>query len=360
MQPFKPHILPLQSLDWTKFLHLIGEANGQVARFDGILQSIPNPAVLLSPLTTQEAVLSSKIEGTQATLQEVLQFEAEGGDGKNTQDIEEILNYRKAMSFAMWELEKLPMSQRLLCESHKILLEGARWQNKTPGYFRTGQVHIGSSKNIEEASFVPPAPQDISSAFSNLEKYIHFDEKDRIVQLAVVHAQFEIIHPFWDGNGRIGRMILPLFLYDKKILSSPMFYLSGYFERHRSEYYERLRNISEKNDWENWILYFLTAVIEQAKENIAKAKEILGLYERRKKDITIATRSQFAIQAIDTLFSAPIFTSTQFVRLSGIKKPTAMVILGQLESSGIVRKIRQWSGRMPGVYEFSELLKITG
>lgn len=360
MKPFKPHILPLESLDWTKFIHLIGEANGQVARFDGILQSIPNPAILLSPLTTQEAVLSSKIEGTQATLQEVLQFEADGAEGRNTQDIEEILNYRKAMAFAVHELKKLPMSQRLLCESHKILLEWARGQNKTPWRFRTGQVHIGSSKNIEEANFVPPEPQDISNAFSNLEKYIHFDEKDKIVQLAIVHAQFEIIHPFWDGNWRIGRMILPLFLYDKKILSSPMFYLSWYLERHRKEYYERLRNISEMNDWESWIVYFLTAVIEQAKENIAKAKEILDLYERRKMDTATITHSQFSIQTIDALFSAPIFTSTQFIRLSNIKKPTAMVILWQLEDSWMIRKIRQWSGRMPGVYEFPELLKITG
>lgn len=360
MQPFIPHTLPVTNLNWSRFISLIGEANRQIARFDGILQSIPNPAVLLSPLTTQEAVLSSKIEGTQATFQEVLEFEASPSDSAKKDDIQEILNYRKAMHFAISSLAELPISRRLICGIHEVLLNSVRGKESTPWHFRTGQVHIGSSKNIEDARFVPPAPHDIAPAFANLEIYINGPEQDPIVQLAIIHAQFEIIHPFWDGNGRIGRMLLPLFLYQKGILSSPMFYLSGYLERNRDEYYERLKNISEKNDWESWIEYFLEATIEQSKINIEKSKQILALYDQKKKEVTQATHSQFAIQVLDTIFSYPIFTSTQFVSFSGVKKARGFVLLWKLETAWIIEKIRIAKGSVPAVYRFNDLIKITG
>lgn len=174
---------------------------------------------------------------------------------------------------------------------------------------------------------MPPAPQDITPAFANLDQYINGPEKDPIIQLAIVHAQFEIIHPFWDGNGRIGRMLLPLFLYQKGILSSPMFYLSGYLEKHRDAYYDKLRDISQKQDWNSWIEYFLEATIEQSKINIQKSKQILDLYNQKKKEVTQATHSQFAIQVLDTIFSYPIFTSSQFISFSGVKKATGSILL---------------------------------
>lgn len=361
MQPFKPHPLPLKNLDWTRFIHLIGESNREVARFDGLLQSMQNPAVLLSPLTTQEAVLSSKIEGTQVTLQEVLEFEADPTEHKEKHDdIEEVLNYRKAMHYAVENLDKVSFSGRLIKGVHSILLDGVRGENKDRGNFRSGQVHIGKSKKIEEASYVPPAPHDIVDAFSNLERYCHETEKDDLVQLAIIHAQFEIIHPFWDGNGRVGRIILPLFLYFKKVLTSPMFYLSAYFEKNRDEYYQYLKGVSEKNDWESWIEYFLQAVVTQAKENVIKAKAIHSLYDQKKKKIVELTHSQYAIQALDFIFSCPIFTSAQFVEHSGVPYRTAQRILLELAKGGVVKEIRSKKGRSSAVYLFTKLIKITG
>jgi Fic family protein len=361
MQPFKPHILPLKNLNWMRFIHLLGEARGEVTRFDGLLQSMQNPAVLLSPLTTQEAVLSSKIEGTQVTLQEVLEFEADPTEHREKKDdIEEVLNYRKAMHYAVDNLNKVSFSGRLIKGIHEILLDGVRGQNKDRGNFRGGQVHIGKSKNIADASFVPLAPHDIGNAFSNFEKYCHEDEKDVLVQLAIIHAQFEIIHPFWDGNGRVGRIILPLFLYFKQVLTSPMFYLSAYFEKNRDDYYQHLKGISEKNDWESWIEYFLQAVISQAKENVSKAKEIHSLYDQKKNRIVELTHSQFAIQTLDFLFTFPIFTSSQFIQHSHIPAPTARRILNQLTNGQVVKELKKAKGRKPGVYFFPKLLKITG
>lgn len=362
MQAFIPKELPLKNLDWMRFIELIWEANREIARFDWILKAIPNPSVLLTPLTTNEAVLSSKIEGTQATLQEIFEYEADIiGNERKVWDVQEVLNYRKAMRHAIDNLEKLPLSQRLFCDMHRILLDSVRWENKTPWMFRTWQVHIWKPwKGIEEATFIPPEPQNIVPAFSNLEKYIHSKEKDYLVQLAIIHAQFEIIHPFWDGNGRIGRIILPLFLYEKKVLSSPMFYISGYLENHRDEYYTLLKGISEKNDWESWITFFLKATIEQSRENIEKVKSILSLYDKKKEEIIKATHSQFALQALDTIFSSPVFSSTQFARLSKIGSTSCKAILKQLEDSKIIRKLITGKWRKPNVYVFDELINITG
>lgn len=362
MKPFIPHPLPLKKLDWTQFVHLIGRANAEVARFDGLLQSMPNPAVLLSPLTTQEAVLSSKIEGTQATLEEVLEFEAD--PKKRTEkydDIQEILNYRRAMRFSVKELDKKPLCLSLLKSIHSILLDSVRGKNRDPGNFRNSQVYIGKpGAGLEGATYIPPEPQRILDDLSNLEKYIHSEEKDILVQLAIVHAQFEVIHPFLDGNGRMGRILMPLFLYSKKALSSPMLYLSAYFERNRENYYERLSGISKENDWENWIIYFLNAVIEQSQNNIKKAKSIHELYDSKKIKIVDLTHSQFAIKTLDFIFSFPIFSSSQFIKESKIPRASAARILGILEKGRVINVVEKGSGKRPTIYTFPKLLSITG
>lgn len=362
MKPFTPHNLPLKKLNWANFVHLIGKANAEVARYDGLLQSMPNPAVLLSPLTTQEAVLSSKIEGTQATLEEVLEFEAD--PKKRTEkydDIQEILNYRKAMRFSVKELENKPICLSFLKDIHSILLDSVRGKNRDRGNFRKSQVFIGKpGTSIEEATYVPPEPHKILDYLSNLEKYIHSDEKDLLVQLGIVHAQFEIIHPFLDGNGRMGRILMPLFLYSKKLLSSPMLYLSAYFEKNREAYYQSLQNISQKNDWENWIIYFLNAVIEQSQKNIEKAKAIHKLYDSKKIKIVDLTHSQFAIKTLDFIFSFPIFSSTQFVKESKIPRASASRILNILERGNVIRVVERGAGKRPTIYSFSKLLAITG
>ncbi|MBC8277903.1 MAG: Fic family protein [FCB group bacterium] len=361
MPPYKPELLPIKHLQWEKFVHLIGKANAAAARFDGLLQSIPNATVLLSPLTTQEAVLSSKIEGTQATFQEVLTFEANPHIETGKKDeIQEILNYRKAMHYAIGDLNKISMSNRLIMKVHSVLLENTRGQNKDRGNFRKIQVHIGRSGRIDEASYIPPSPLDVPDLMSNLEKYIHSDEKDYFLQLAIIHAQFEMIHPFMDGNGRVGRIMMPLFLFFKGFLSSPSFYLSSYFEANRSEYYNRLLGISQENDWEGWIKFFLNAVAEQTQINIQKARDILELYNAKKERITSLTHSQFSIRALDYIFSYPIFTSSDFIQRSAIPKQSAMLILKLLVDGGVIELFLKGRGRKPNTYIFSKLIMIVG
>jgi Fic family protein len=196
-------------------------------------------------------------------------------------------------------------------------------------------------------------------SLSDWEKYIHFDEQDRLVQLAIVHAQFEIIHPFSDGNGRVGRMILPLILHGYGLLSSPMLYLSAYLERNRDIYYERLHQITASGQWDEWVLFFLAAIIEQAGENIAKAKAILELYDRMKKELPGIVATQFSIQTIDTLFNRPIFKSSDFVELSRIPRATAMRILRVLQEKNVLQSIHLGGGRRATTLMFTGLIKIT-
>ncbi len=361
MKPYIPKQLPLEKINWEKFVHLIGSANAEAARFDGLLQSMLNPAVLLSPLTTQEAVLSSKIEGTKVTLQEVLEYEAQPKkETEKYHDIQEILNYRKATSYAVKNMDKLSLSTRLIKEVHSILLDSVRGQGSDRGNFRNLQVHIGRSYKIEEATYIPPLAGEVPELMSNLEKYIHSEEKDFLVQLAIVHAQFEMIHPFMDGNGRVGRIIMPLFLFQKKVLSSPMFYLSSYFEAHREEYYKRLLFVSQENDWEGWIEYFLNAVIVQSKVNIDKAKKIHELYNAKKERIINLTHSQYATKTLDYLFCSPIFTSSQFYQRSGVSPKTAPRILNTLEEGKVLKVVERGRGRKPTTYIFPKLLDIVG
>jgi Fic family protein len=354
---YTPKNLPIQDIQWESFVHLIGKANAEIGRFDALLQNIPNPSVLLSPLTTNEAVLSSRIEGTQATLKEVLEFEANPQkETKKYEDIQEVINYRKALKEAIDEMEKFSLSMRVIKKAHEILLQGVRGENKDRGNFRRQQVFIGKpGVNINQAIYIPPSAGEIADLMSNLEKYIHTEEKDLLVQLAIVHAQFEMIHPFMDGNGRVGRMILPLFLYLKKAIIYPSFYLSEYLESHRDEYYTALLDISKNNNWEGWITFFLQAVIEQSKENIAKAKKIMALYEQKKQRITELTKSQFNIKILDALFVMPIFQSQDFIEISKIPRDSAFKLLRKLEENQVIISNKKKKNKL---YFFRKLLDI--
>lgn len=360
--PFIPPKLPLDTLDWVSYISLIGDARDRLSKFDGLLQGIPNPNVLLSPLTTQEAVVSSKIEGTQATLEEVLEYEADPKQlDEKKDDILEVLNYRKAMFYAIAEMQKRPLTEGLLRDVHKILLDNVRSHTKRIGKYRDWQVFIGrEGTTIEEASYVPPEPQNIEGLMSNLERYFHYQEKDPLVQLAIIHAQFEMIHPFGDGNGRLGRIIMPIFLHFKGVLSTPMFYLSGYFEKHRDAYYSKLNNISAKEDWDGWIIYFLNAVKEQSELNISKAKAIMSLYSQKKEEIKETTKSQYAVDILDFIFSYPFFSSSQFAEKTRITQPYASQIIKKLEESRTIKLFRKGAGSKPSVYLFPDLIEITG
>jgi Fic family protein len=367
LDPYVPEKLPLRDglIDWAAHVTLIGKANAALARYDGILQGIVNPQVLLSPLMTQEAVLSSKIEGTITSMEEVLEFEASPNvklSQDKRDDLQEVLNYRRAMETAINDMDRRPICINLILGLHRILLsEVVRGEDKTPGSVRTTQNYIATPGTpIELAKFVPPAPQNVMPALHNWEKYVHAEEKDSLVQLAVLKAQFELIHPFRDGNGRIGRMLVPLIMYGKELLSSPMFYISGYLERNREVYYDRLNSISRSADWNSWISFFLQAVLEQAEENNRKAKAIIILYNQMKQTIPDITRSRYAVQVIDAIFDRPFFASGQFVERLGIPRSSAMRTLKLLVDGGILQTFRDQQGQAPAWFYFSSLLDIAG
>lgn len=352
---------PPASMDWERLLPLVGPANAAVARYDGVLHGIPNAQVLLSPLTSQEAVLSSKIEGTQATLGEVLEFEAdeEAATGEKRDDILEVLNYRRAMRHAVSALEDLPLSQRVVRDAHRVLMDGVRGLHKTPGEYRRIPNWIGPPGCTEKtARYLPPSADRVPDLMSSFEKYIHGDALDKLVQLAILHAEFEAIHPFLDGNGRIGRLLVPLFLVDKKLLATPDFYISAYLEARRDEYYDRLLAVSRDGDWTGWCEFFLAALVEQAGDNEAKAKAILDLYGKKKDWIIDATHSQHAIRALDWFFNRPIFTTSDFVRSAQIPKPTANRIVRLARDGGLLRELRAGAGRRPAILVFPDLLNI--
>lgn len=354
---------PDQRLDWSRLIPLLGPTAAAVARYDGMLAAIPNPDVLLSPLITQEAVLSSRIEGTQATIGEVLEFEAGGRAPDSTErreDIHEVLNYRSAMAEARKLLKELPLSQRVICAAHAVLLTGVRGEGKSPGVYRRVPNWIGAPGcAIEDARFVPIAADRLPDAMSAWERYIHEGVADRMVQLAVLHAEFEALHPFLDGNGRLGRMLVPLFLWQHDLIRAPMFYVSAYFEARRDAYYDGLLGVSREDNWTGWVEFFLSALREQAEDNLRKSKGILELYEHMKVQVVEITRSQYAIRALDWMFERPIFSASHFRDAAGVPKPSVQRILASLRDGNVLRVVAPSSGRRAAILIFPALLNIT-
>lgn len=363
--PVQYHLngFPPDNINWARLVPIIGQANAALARYDGLVAAIPNANVLLSPLTTQEAVLSSKIEGTNVTMGEVLEIEA-GADGDVEQpkrdDAEEIRNYRTALSFAANSLEERPLSQHLLREAHALLMQGVRGRDKDPGSFRNEQNWIGAQGcAIEQARFVPIPQEHLIAGLETWAAFIqNRDVPDALVQLAIIHLEFEALHPFKDGNGRLGRMIIPLFLYQRGLLSGPNFYMSGYLEARRDEYIEAMRSVSRDRNWTDWCLFFLEGIAEQASENQAKAQAIIDLNARMQRDVAEATHSQFSGLAVDFIFSRPVFSTTHFVEGSGIPRETALRLLRTLRDANILRTVREGAGRRAAILVFPELLNI--
>lgn len=365
MSPIQYHSgqFPPGDINWQRLISLIGSAHAAVARYDGSMSGIANMSVLLSPLVTQEAVLSSRIEGTQTEVEEVLRFEVGGAEKGQTEqkqaDIIEVINYRKALYEAVELLKTLPLSLRLIRQVYKTLMAGVRGQSKDPGEYKKLPNFIGErGASPEAARFIPLAPNLVAGAMTAWEKYIHEEAPDKLVQLAILHVEFEAIHPFNDGNGRLGRMFVPLFMFEKKLLSSPMFYISAYLEANRDEYIERLRRVSADGDWTGWCEFFLKALIGQAEANQRKVNAILTLYQEKKEWIQKLTHSQYAIKALDQFFSRPIFMASDFIEKSGIPPETARRILRLTSQSEIVKVMVKSSGRRPAILAFRALLNI--
>ena len=317
MVPYMAKKLPFkEEINYNKITKQLLSANSSVSKFDGMLEEATiSKELFLNPLTKKEAVLSSKIEGTQATLTEFLEIEVEDGKTTSTSkydDFVEILNYNKAIAYAEEELnDKNKITLWMIRNIHKILLDGARGKDKNPGEFRNDQNWIGKpGSTIEEATFIPVSPEMLIDNLENLENYIsEYDEQSALVQAAVIHAQFEKIHPFKDGNGRIGRMLIPLFLYYKNVMSRPVLYVSEFLEENREEYYYKLNKIDEEDGWIEWILFFLRAVETQSNKNIEKIKKLQNLYEDYKTIINEILNTKNSIYILDALFQHPICKS---------------------------------------------------
>jgi len=276
------------------------------------------------------------------------------------QDIQEIVNYRSTLIQAEKELSERPFSLVLVRQMHKELMCSVRGANREPGKFRDIQNWVGKPGTpIEQAIYVPPEPHLLQTYLEDLERYIQTDNSDVLIQSAIIHAQFEIIHPFIDGNGRIGRLLIPLFLFYKNRLKRPMFYLSEYMESNREEYYTKLSNVSSSKDWNSWIEFFLQAVKIHGKKNAERVELILDLYQDIRRRIRELTRTQYAAEIADELFNKPIFRSSDIQKRTHIPKQTLMPIIKQMTKEGILVTIKQAKGRNPAVMKFPELLAIT-
>jgi Fic family protein len=361
MEPFNPEILPPKSIDLVALMPLAGKANRAIAKLEGLLHGIPNPDVLLSPMTTQEAILSSKIEGTQADLEDVLRFEAgeSPAEASRREDIHEIQNYRTALRRSEQLLSERPFCLNSVLMLHEVLMNSVRGHNKSPGRFRTKQNWIGTPGTpIQEAAFIPPSPIHLQEHLRHWEIYWHSEGPDTLVQLALIHAQFEIIHPFDDGNGRLGRLFIPLFLYEKKILSRPCFYLSAFFETRRDEYVALLRALGQQDSWTRWCGFFLEGVASQAEASAKTALAIQALYERLKDQLLHLTHSQFAVPLLDYIFTRPIFRSSEVTLTPMPSPPMVANLLSKLRQSGILITVREGAGRRPHVLALGELINL--
>jgi len=358
--PFIPPKLP-PKIDYVSLIREIGEARDALGELRGLLVNISNLDLLTTPLLTKEAVLSSRIEGTQATLEDVFKYEAEKNtseENRKNMDIKEIINYRKAIHSAIAELKNRPIGENLIKKIHYILLDSVRGSNKDRGNFRRVSVYIGlSGSPLEEAIYIPPPITELPSLISNWEEYINSNqEKDPLVQIGIAHYQFEAIHPFMDGNGRIGRLLIPLFLYQRNLLPYPLLYISEYFEEHKRDYYDLLNGVSENGEWEKWLKFFLIALKTKSIKTQNTVLKIMALYEKLKKEIT-AMNTIYAINLLDIIFTTPVVSYISIKNKLKTKSPqTIYNLLKKFIKVGILKEV---PGRKRNkIYLFEQLLDI--
>jgi Fic family protein len=354
MQParysaFIPAPLPPDpSIAWDKELQdLLSKADRALGRLDGVAVVLPNPDFFVAVYVRKEAVLSSQIEGTRATLLDILDYET---TGVLVKDVDEVVNYIRAMNKGLERLTTLPLSLRLIREIHAELLKGVRGEHRAPGEFRTTQNWIGPpGSTIDNATFIPPPPHEMQAALGDLEKYIHKDDKlPALVKNALIHAQFESIHPFLDGNGRVGRLLITFILVHDNILKRPLLYLSYFFKKNRQQYYDRLNNIRNKGDWEGWIKFFLKGVYEVSNQATETAQRIIALQEQDRARLADMPNG---LKLIDQLFFNPLITINEIRRLTGISPATAGRLVKQMIQLGILDEITGYARNRKFMYK---------
>jgi Fic family protein len=340
---FPAPLPPKIDVDWA-LAGLMSEADRAMAELSGAGQLLPNPHLLIRPYLRREAILSSRIEGTIAGMEQLALFEAEEDHTPQTPDVVEVANYVRALETGLKRLATLPISSRLLRELHGILLEGVRGGDvsKTPGEYRRSQNWIGKpGARLVEATFVPPPPDEMHNALSDWEKYLNADSLEPVlVKTAFLHYQFETIHPFLDGNGRIGRLLLTLFLCSRKCLSQPLLYLSGFFDETRDDYYRLLLGVSQRGQWREWLEYFLRGVRQQARAALADTQTVLRLYETYYDRLKQANRPpQAANLILDELFGNPVFSVSRYCSRTGVPFRNVNKGVEFWEKQGLLREM---------------------
>lgn len=334
--PLPPEPMPVLDASMTNLLSVADQALG---RLDGVVSTLPNPDLFLAMYVKQEAVLSSQIEGTQASLTDVLAFEAAKGERRPTEDVEEVVNYVAALNLGLELLVEHRFDTWLLRQVHQRLMRGVRGGEKEPGRVRTTQNFIGSGDGgIASAVYVPPPPHMLPELMENLERFVRTDDLPALIQAAYAHAQFETIHPFLDGNGRVGRLLITLVLARRRVLSRPLLYLSLYLKRHRAQYYDRLQAVRTDADWNGWLRFFLTGVIDVARQAVETALGILSLRERARKELSAAKRSATLLSGLDELFMQPVTTPNALAKRMKVTYVTANTILSRLVAAGLLRE----------------------
>lgn len=324
-------------------VELLDEASHGLGLLAGIGRRLPNPHLLIAPYLRREAVLSSRIEGTITSLSDIYAFEAEQLALIQAPDVQEVRNYMLAYEHGLSRLGELPLSLRFIRELHERLMSDVRGAGLRPGEFRTYQNWIGGL-TARDAAYVPPPPDAMRESLDDFERFLHDKTLRPLIQAAVVHYQFEAIHPFGDGNGRVGRLLALLFLAERGLLPQPLLYLSAYFEQTRATYYDLLLRVSTHGDWNSWIVYFLEGVRMQARDAADLADKLLALQARYRESLQSARRTATALALVDHLFVNPIVSASSVRRALGVSPPTALSTLRALEEEGIVREItgRKW------------------
>ncbi len=339
---------------------LLSQADQALGRLDGSIQTLPDPHLFASMYARKEAVLSSRIEGTQSSLQDILAAEADLRTPNRARDTDEVINYVTAMDYGLERLQTLPISSRLIREIHERLLRGVRGYKLHPGEFRTSQNWIGPAGcTLHEATFVPPPHREVPNALGDLENFIHGPrDLPDLVQIGLVHAQFETIHPFPDGNGRVGRLLITFLLCERGILSAPVLYLSHFFLRYRPEYYERLQVVHDTGDWEGWLAFFLRGVAQVSAEASTTVRRILSLRERHRTLVTerLGRVAGDGLRLLERLYRQPLVTVTRVQDITGTSYPPANRLVARLVDLGILEEIT--GDRRNRVYRYTPYLQI--
>ncbi len=344
---FVPAPLPPKLSYDDELVLVLSQADAALNELSELGRHLPNPHLLIGPYIRREAVLSSRIEGTTATLRDLLLDEATDGAGTEVSaDVGEVRNYVRAMEYGVTRLKELPLSLRFVRELHERLMRGVRGDRATPGEFRRSQNWIGiQGSTLATATYVPPPPEEMMACLDAWERFLHVrDQLPHLIQCALIHEQFEAIHPFLDGNGRVGRLLISLFLVERLRLSQPLLYLSAYIDAHRGEYYARLQAVRADGDWIGWLHFFLAGVLETAQQGVRQAGELTAIRERFRKRLHDKPR---ALALLEALFANPYLSVARAARLLKVSLPTARQAVRVLHESGMLEEVsgRRW-GRL--------------